>query len=123
MTACITSAVTATVIEVLVRRGLLQRNASGRLLAPETSSQEFAELRLLGETLRPILERHFLTLSLLQHYGTGRRARRDLENDCHLLAGRLALLYDFNTPEYSRASLLAAEAKRYGIVRLPAKVW
>ena len=101
-------AVTATVIEVLVRRGLLQRNASGRLLAPETSSQEFAELRLLGETLRPILERHFLTLSLLQHYGTGRRARRDLENDCHLLAGRLALLYDFNTPEFAEKATFSA---------------
>ncbi len=32
------------------------------------------------------------------------------------------LVYDFNTPEYSRASQLAAEAKRYGIDRLPAKV-
>ena len=101
-------AVTATVIDVLVRRGLLLRNASGRLLAPESNSQEFAELRLLGETLRPILERHFLTLSLLQHYGTGRRARRDLENDCHLLAGRLALLYDFNTPEYAEKATFSA---------------
>ena len=101
-------AVTATVIDVLVRRGLLLRSSSGRLLAPESNSQEFAELRLLGETLRPILERHFLTLSLLQHYGTGRRTRRDLENDCHLLAGRLALLYDFNTPEYAEKATFSA---------------
>ncbi|MFT3848922.1 MAG: glycerol-3-phosphate 1-O-acyltransferase PlsB [Propionivibrio sp.] len=101
-------AATETVIEVLVRRGLLVRGASGRLLAPETNSPEFAELRLLGETLRPILERHFLTLSLLQHYGSGQRARRDLENDCHLLAGRLALLYDFNTPEFAEKSTFSA---------------
>ena len=27
--------------------------------------------------------------------------RQTLENDCHLLAQRLSLLYDFNTQEYS----------------------
>ena len=101
-------AATEAVIEVLVRRGLLQRGVAGRLLAPETNSQEFAELRLLGETLRPILERHFLTLSLLQHYGSGQRARRDLENDCQLLASRLALLYDFNTPEFAEKATFSA---------------
>ena len=101
-------AVTATVIEVLVRRGLLLRNASGRLLAPETSSQEFAELRLLGETLRPILERRFLTLSLAAALWDGSPRARDLENDCHLLAGRLALLYDFNTPEFAGKATFSA---------------
>lgn len=94
-------AATAAVIDVLVKRGLLRRNDAGRLSAPEPNSQEFFELRMLGETLRPILERHFLTLALLQHGGSGTRTRRALENDCHLLAQRLSLLYDFNTPEYS----------------------
>ena len=101
-------AATERVIEVLVKRGLLLHSTSGRLSAPETNSPEFAELRLLGETLRPILERHFLTLSLLQHYGSGQRMRSDLETDCHLLAGRLALLYDFNTPEYSEKTTFSA---------------
>lgn len=94
-------AATAAVIDVFVGRGLLRRNDAGRLSAPEPNSQEFAELRLLGETLRAILERHFLALALLQHVGSGTRTRRALENDCHLLAQRLALLYDFNSAEYS----------------------
>ena len=94
-------AATAAVIDVFVKRGLLRRNDAGRLSAPEPNSQEFSELRLLGETLRPILERHFLTLALLQHVGSGMRTRRALENDCHLLAQRLSLLYDFNPVEYS----------------------
>ena len=47
------------------------------------------------------MERHFLTLALLQQGGSGRRTRRTLENDCHLLAQRLALLYEFNAPEQS----------------------
>lgn len=85
-------AATQAVIDVFVARALIRRNESGRLSAPEPNSQEFAELRLLGETLRPILERHFLALALLQHVGSGRRTRRALEDDCHLLAQRLALL-------------------------------
>ena len=94
-------AATQAVIETFIRRGLLLRNDSGRLSAPEPNSQEFVELRMLGETLRPLLERHFLTLSLLERCGSGVRTRRTLENDCHLLAQRLALLYEFNPPEYS----------------------
>ena len=63
---------------------------------------------LVNETLRPILERHFLTLSLLQHGGSGFRTRRSLENECHLLAQRLALLYEFNTPEYSEKTTFSS---------------
>ena len=94
-------AATETIIEVFVKRSLLLRNTPGQLSAPEPNSQEFAELHLLGETLRPILERHFLTLAVLQHSGSGRRTRRALENDCHLLAQRLALLYEFNSSEHA----------------------
>jgi glycerol-3-phosphate O-acyltransferase len=95
-------------IAVLEARGLLRRNAdAGRLAAPEPNSQEFAELRLLGETIRPTLERHFLTLALLQRHGSGQLTRRALEEVSHLLAQRLALLYEFNAPEFSEKALFA----------------
>jgi glycerol-3-phosphate O-acyltransferase len=97
------------VLAVFVERGLLRRSAEfGRLAAPEASSQEFAELRLLGETMRPTLERHFLTLALLQRRGSGSLTRSALEDDCHLLAQRLSLLYEFNTPELSEKTMFAA---------------
>jgi hypothetical protein len=96
------------VIGVFLARGLLRRSAQpGRLAAPEPNSQEFAELRLLGETVRPTLERHFLTLALLQRYGSGSLSRRALESACHLLAQRLSLLYESNTPEFSEKSLFS----------------
>lgn len=98
----------ATAIAVLEARGLLRRNEdSGRLAAPEPNSQEFDELRLLGETIRPTLERHFLTLALLQRHGSGRLTRRALEEAGHLLGQRLALLYEFNAPEFSEKTLFA----------------
>ena len=102
------AAATEAVIESFVRHGLLLRGDSGRLSAPEPNSDEFVELRLLGETLRPLLERHFLALSLLQHYGSGVRTRRMLENDCHLLAQRLTLLYEFNPPEHAEKTTFSA---------------
>jgi glycerol-3-phosphate O-acyltransferase len=98
----------ATAIAVLEARGLLRRSEdSGRLAAPEPNSQEFAELRLLGETIRPTLERHFLTLALLQRQGSGRLTRHALEEAGHLLGQRLALLYEFNAPEFSEKTLFA----------------
>jgi len=98
----------ATAIAALTARGLMRQNPeTGRYAAPEPSSQAFAELRLLGETIRPTLERHFLTLALLQRHGSGRIGRRALEEASHLLAQRLALLYEFNAPEFSEKSLFA----------------
>lgn len=95
-------------VGVLVARGLVRRSAdTGRLLAPEPNSQEFAELGLLGESIRPMLERHFLTLALLQRHGSGRLTRLALEESSHLLAQRLSLLYEFNTPEFSEKGQFA----------------
>ena len=96
-----------TLIAALIRRGLLQRDEHGLLHAPEPSSPESAELRMLGETLRPTLERHFLTLSLLQRSGPGSKTRQQLENDCHLLAQRLVLLYTSDAPEYAEKAAFA----------------
>jgi glycerol-3-phosphate O-acyltransferase len=113
-------AATAVVFDVFVERGLLLRTESGRLSAPEANSQEFAELRWLGETLRPILERHFLTLALLQHGGSGFWTRRAIEDEGHLLAQRMALLYESGTPELSEKntfSMLIAQLIDAGLLR------
>ncbi|MEI7430943.1 MAG: glycerol-3-phosphate 1-O-acyltransferase PlsB [Betaproteobacteria bacterium] len=100
-------AATAAIIEVFVGRGLLQRADTGEISAPEANSEAFAELRLLGETIRPMLERHFLTLAVLQHGGSNCQTRHTLETDCHLLAQRLTLLYA-STSEHSEISTFSA---------------
>jgi len=98
----------AAAVAALSARGLMRQNPdTRRYAAPEPGSQAFVELRLLGETIRPTLERHFLTLALLQRHGSGRLTRRALEEASHLLAQRLALLYEFNAPEFSEKSLFA----------------
>ena len=94
-------------VEVFVARGLLGRAADGSLEAPEPNRSEFVELRFLGEAIRPTLERHFLILALLERYGSGRLARRALEDASHLLGQRLTLLYEFNSPEFSERAVFA----------------
>jgi glycerol-3-phosphate O-acyltransferase len=93
-------------LAALIARGLVRRNGE-QLAAAEANSPEFAELQLLGETIRPTLERHFLTLALLQRHGSGRLTRKALEEKGHLLAQRLAMLYEFNPAEFSEQSLFA----------------
>ena len=79
----------------------------GRQHAPPPNSEASPELRQLGEIIRPTLERQFLTLALLQHHGSGRLTRNALEEATHLLAQRLAMLYEFNSAEFSEKLLFA----------------
>jgi glycerol-3-phosphate O-acyltransferase len=94
------------VLMVLAERGLVLRQGD-ELRAPDPNSRPFAELQLLGEAMRPTLERNLLTLELLEHHGSGKLSRKRLEELCHLLAQRLALLYEFNAPEFAERSLFA----------------
>ena len=92
----------------LVRRGLILADGeNGVLRAPPPHSEAGPELRQLGEIIRPTLERQFLTLALLQHHGSGTLSRTALEDATHLLAQRLAMLYEFNAAEFSEKLLFA----------------
>jgi glycerol-3-phosphate O-acyltransferase len=92
----------------LSRLGLIVANGqSGMLRAPPPGSEASPELRQLGEIIRPTLERQFLTLALLQQHGSGRLTRAALEEATHLLAQRLAMLYEFNVAEFSEKLLFA----------------
>mgnify|MGYP000154953288 CR=1 FL=1 len=90
------------------RRGLLIRaEPSGWLRTPETNSLEYPELLQIGETLRPMLGRHFLVLALLQQRGSGALTRRVLEEDCQLLTQRLTLLHGYSAAEIADKSVFA----------------
>ena len=93
----------ARAVDGLAGRGLLRIDAS-TLSAPEPNSSEWAELRLIAEGIRPTLERHFLIFALLQRSGPGRMTRPDLEQASHLLAQRLALVYENNAVEFAERS-------------------
>jgi glycerol-3-phosphate O-acyltransferase len=94
------------VLAVLAARGLIHRQGH-ELAAPDPNSAAFIELRMLGETMRPTLERYLLTLALLEHHGSGNLSRTRLEEVSHLLAQRLALLHESNASEFAERGLFA----------------
>jgi len=94
------------VLAVLEARGLVQRQGQ-ELVAPDPNSRAAAELQLLGETMRPTLERYLLTLALLEHHGSGKLSRNRVEEVSHLLAQRLALLHESNGAEFAERGLFA----------------
>ncbi|HJV49984.1 MAG TPA: hypothetical protein VJ652_00890, partial [Noviherbaspirillum sp.] len=68
--------------------------------APDIHSDEYAQLALLGQALRPTLIRYFITLATLHQKGSGAVTPAELEALCHLQAQRLSLLREFNAPEF-----------------------
>jgi glycerol-3-phosphate O-acyltransferase len=92
----------------LCQRGLIMHDRpTGILSAPPPNSEASPELQQLGEIIRPTLERQFLTLALLQHYGSGRLTRASLEESAHLVAQRMAMLYELNSADFSEKLLFA----------------
>ena len=76
----------------------------------ETSCQEFiaaddrttaySELRAMARLMMPTLQRYFLTIELLRQRGNGMMSRADTEQQSSLVARKLTLLYEMNSPEF-----------------------
>jgi glycerol-3-phosphate O-acyltransferase len=92
----------------LIGRGMISRDPQLALWrAPEPNSDAYADLRQLGEIVRPTLDRLFLALTLLQHHGSGTLTRTTFTEAGQLLAERLSLLYAFGGSELADKSVFA----------------
>ena len=89
-------------LAALVEMGWLSSSPGreGIFHAPNLNSDEYAQLALLGQAVRPALVRYFISLSVLTQQGSGVVSTDELEGLCHLLAQRLSLLREFNAPEF-----------------------
>ncbi|MGQ5521663.1 glycerol-3-phosphate 1-O-acyltransferase PlsB [Chitinimonas sp. PSY-7] len=89
-------------LEALVNMGWLavSTGREGVYHAPNMNADEYAQLSLLGQAVRPALIRYFISLSVLTQQGSGTVSSDELEALCHLLAQRLSLLREFNAPEF-----------------------
>jgi glycerol-3-phosphate O-acyltransferase len=88
-------------LEDLLNHGLLTA-AEDRSVwhRPPAESSEAVQLSILAQATVPILERYYLALALLLKAGTGRLTAEALERQCELMAQRMALLYEINSPEF-----------------------
>jgi glycerol-3-phosphate O-acyltransferase len=89
-------------LDVMLNLGLLGRRADGWLTRPEVTAAEFSTLSMLGRVMGETLERYCMTTWLLahEHRSNTSLARGKFEEDCRLLAERMAVLTGRDSPEF-----------------------
>lgn len=63
------------------------------------------QLSELAQLSVQIVERYYIAVALLLKAGSGRISQETLEQQCHLMAQRMSLLYELNSPEFFDKSL------------------
>ena len=97
-----------TVLAALCEQGLLEKDeASGEYSRGGFGSVQFAQLNLLARVISPTLEVYYLTLALLAQSGDKTIPKAELEKKCQLMAQRVAMIHELNSPDYSDKNLIA----------------
>ena len=100
------SAVADSLLDTFVRLNLLQGNAErSEWQRPPPTSLEAIRLSVLAQASMQTLERYYLAIALLLQSGSGTMTQEALEERCHLMAQRMAVLYGLNSPEFFDKSL------------------
>jgi len=88
-------------IEVMVQLGLLAREGE-RLRRPDVDSPAFSTLAMLGRVMGETLERYCMTALLLADERRSQQTlkRERFEEDCRLVAERMAVLTGRDAPEF-----------------------
>lgn len=94
--------VTREILEVMVNLGLLSQRPDGWLVRPDVTSPAFSTLSMLARIMGETLERYCMTTWLLaQERNKPERSRRaHFEENCRLLAERMAVLTGRDSPEF-----------------------
>ena len=93
-------------LDDLANHGLLESVESGaQWRRPPTGSAEAVQLSVLAHVTVQIIERYYLVIAVLLKSGSGRVSQDALETQCQLMAQRMSLLYELNSPEFFDKSL------------------
>jgi glycerol-3-phosphate O-acyltransferase len=86
-------------IDALIDANMLSRH-NDTIISPNPNTEAYAQLVILGEAAKETIERYYMTISLLTRRGSGKSNQKQLEDLCSLLAQRLSVLHEFNSPEF-----------------------
>jgi glycerol-3-phosphate O-acyltransferase len=88
------------VLDDLANHGLLVRDDAGGWQRPPTGTAEAVQLSVLAQVTVQIIERYYLVIAVLLKAGSGRLTQAVLESQCQLMAQRMSLLHELNSPEF-----------------------
>lgn len=96
------------VLGALCEQGLLIKDDEGdEYMRGDFGTVQFSRLNLLARVISPTLEVYYLTLALLARSGEKTIAKAELEKKCQLMAQRVAMVHELNSPDYSDKNLIA----------------
>jgi glycerol-3-phosphate O-acyltransferase len=79
---------------------LKKNESTHKYRKPNASSIEFGRLELLGKIISPTLELYYMTFALLLKNGNGTISQPELVDLSHLMAQRVSMIYELNTPDF-----------------------
>jgi glycerol-3-phosphate O-acyltransferase len=110
-------------LELFVARGLLEPGTDGEWRRRAPTAPEAMQLSVLAQATIPIVERYYLAIALLIQGGSGAISQEALEKRCHLMAQRMSMLYELNSPEFFDKTLFANFIdllRRRGVIQVAA---
>jgi len=94
------------ILRMLRTHGLLDSLDDGSIWSrPKVGTVAAVQLSVLAQMSMQIIERYYLSISLLLKAGSGKISQETLEQQCFLMAQRMSLLYELNSPEFFDKSL------------------
>jgi len=93
---------------IMTDLGLLLHNENNDSFSRRSSStKEYSQLMVLAKIISPMLEVYYLTIALLSR-NTGKKiSKSELVNQCILMAQRVAMIHELNSPDYSDKHLIS----------------
>jgi glycerol-3-phosphate O-acyltransferase len=73
---------------------------------PGISTEKHAQLSTLAQVISPVLELYYMIFALLAEHSTDTLSRERLEELCYLMAQRLSLMYEINSPDFFDKKLI-----------------
>lgn len=93
-------------VAVLLEMGLLVRHwTTEELRRPTSTNLEAMQLRVLAESVRPMLERYYMGVFVLLQQESGSLTTAELEAKMVSMAKRMSMLFELNSPDYSDKAL------------------
>ncbi|WP_434353036.1 glycerol-3-phosphate 1-O-acyltransferase PlsB [Psychrobacter sp. HD31] len=86
-------------LENLIDQGIIISREDNSVGAPDASSREYQQLKVLATPVEQSLERYFMSLALLAQQGSGNLTSEQVVDLCHLLGQRLSVLYADDIPD------------------------
>ncbi len=86
---------------------LVHKEGTDVFCKPRISTEQHAQLSTLAKIISPVLELYYMIFALLAEHGSSTLSRERLEELCYLMAQRLSLMYEINSPDFFDKKLIA----------------